>query len=135
LKIAESGTYSVDKVFLTKGVLWVRGWVLRWIINGFGLLVTARIIEGFEVGGIFSALVAAAVLGIVNAIIRPVVLVLTLPINILTLGLFTLVINGVMLALTASVVKGFAISGFLPAVGGALLLTIISGVLSALVED
>lgn len=113
----------------------VRGVLIRWLINAVGLILISYTIRGIEVDGVVPALVAAAVLGIINAVIRPILLILTLPINILTLGLFTFIINGALLALTAKVVKGFVVSGFWAAVLGALLLSIISALLSFLVAD
>jgi len=113
----------------------MKGWVIRWVLNGIALLVTSAIIGGIEVKGFLAALFAALVLGIVNAIIRPVIIFLTLPLNLLTLGLFTLVINGLMLKITSTVVNGFDVHGFWAATIGAILLALISSILNALVED
>ena len=113
----------------------MQGLVIRWLLNAASLLITAWLIPGMEIRGIGAALIAALILGIVNAIIRPLVLFFTLPLNILTLGLFTLVINAVMLLIVKSVVNGFVITGFWPAFFGSIVLTIISGILSALVLD
>ena len=113
----------------------VRGILIRWLVNAGGLILISYAIRGIEVDGVAPALIAAAVLGIINAIIRPILLILTLPINILTLGLFTFIVNGAMFALTAKVVRGFSVSGFWSAVLGALLLSMISGIMSFLIED
>ena len=113
----------------------MRGLALRWLLNALALLFTAWIMPGITITGFGAALIAALVLGIVNAIIRPVVLFFTLPLNILTLGLFTLVINAGMLLIAKSVVHGFAVSGFGAAFFGSIVLTIISGILSAVVLD
>jgi putative membrane protein len=79
--------------------------------------------------------VGSILLGLVNATIRPLILLVTLPLNILTLGLFTLVVNGLMLWLVSSIIKGFTVSGFGAAFLGALLITVISSVISFLVKD
>jgi putative membrane protein len=79
--------------------------------------------------------VAAAVLGVINAVLRPILLLITLPITILTLGLFVLVINGLMLYIAGSVVEGFHVSGFWPAVFGALFLSVISWIANAFIND
>ncbi|TAK08144.1 MAG: phage holin family protein [Candidatus Manganitrophaceae bacterium] len=112
-----------------------RGILIRWLVNAGSLLLISYAIDGIAVDGVGPALIAAAVLGIINAVIRPILLILTLPINLLTLGLFTFIINGALLALTAKVVRGFSVSGFWSAVLGALLLSIISGILSFFIED
>lgn len=113
----------------------MKGWVIRWVLNGLALLLTASLIAGIEVKGFLAALFAALVLGIVNAIIRPIIIFLTLPINIITLGLFTLVVNGFMLKITSTVVNGFSVNGFWSATIGALFLALISTVLNALIAD
>ncbi|PZN10168.1 MAG: hypothetical protein DIU69_07535 [Bacillota bacterium] len=104
--------------------------LVRWLINAGAILLVAWIVDGIEVRGPVAALLAAAVLGIVNAVIRPVVLFLTLPIGCLTLGLFTFVVNALMLWLTAAVVDGFEVHGFLSALIGSLLISLVSSVAS-----
>lgn len=109
-------------------------WLVRWILNVIVIIVTAYLIEGFDVT-ILGAIVGSILLGLVNATIRPVILLVTLPLNILTLGLFTLVVNGLMLWLVSSVIKGFTVEGFGAAFLAALLITVISSVISFLVKD
>ena len=109
----------------------MRGFLLRWLFNTVAIYVTTRIIAGLRVPDLGGAIVAALVLGIVNAFIRPIILLLTLPVNILTLGLFTLVVNTIMLYLVAAVTP-LQISGFGAAFIGALLIAIISTLLSRL---
>lgn len=112
----------------------MQGWLLRWLLNIAAILITAYLIPGFELT-FWGAIVGSIFLGIINAIIRPVLILLTLPLNILTLGLFTLVINGFMLWLTAITVKGFDITGFGAALLSALVLSIVSFILSYLIKD
>jgi putative membrane protein len=83
--------------------------------------------------GVMAALVAAFVLGLVNAVVRPLFVLLTLPITVVTLGVFLLVINGLLLWLVAAIVPGFHVNGFLGAVAGSILLSIVSWVLTRLV--
>lgn len=109
-----------------------RSWVVRWLINAIALLVTAAILPGIQVKGVFTALIAAVVMGIVNAFVRPIFLILTLPLNLLTLGLFTFVLNGLMLLLAAVFVPGFTISGLMSAIVGALILGLVSSLISRL---
>lgn len=81
---------------------------------------------------ISSPLLAALILGLINALIRPVLVLLTLPVTILTLGLFIFIINGLLFWLVGSWVQGFRVDGFWAGVFGALVYSIISWVLSAL---
>lgn len=109
-------------------------WLIRWILNIAGIIFTAYIIQGFDVTPM-AAIVGSILLGLVNAIIRPLVILITLPINLLTLGLFTLVINGFMLWLVSILIKGFDIQNFGTAILAALLITIISSLVSFFVKD
>lgn len=111
------------------------GLLIRWLINAVALLLISQIIRGIEVDGVAAALAAGAVLGILNAVLRPILLILTLPLTLLTLGLFALMLNGFMLYLAGTIVKGFTVTGFWSAVFGALLLSIVSGLANAFIND
>jgi putative membrane protein len=108
--------------------------LLKWLINALALFITSYLVKGIEASGPGAIFMAAALLGILNAVIRPILLILTLPINIITLGLFTLVINGAMLGLVSYLIKGFIIQGFWPAVIGALMISIVSGIINWLID-
>ena len=110
------------------------GWILRWALNVLAIIITAALLSGFEVT-IWGAIVGSIVLGVINAVIRPLFIILTLPLNILTLGLFTFVVNGFTLWLTAATVKGFDVHGFGWAILTALILSIISFIISYFVDD
>ncbi len=108
--------------------------LIRWLFNAVAMYLTTLIIPGVTTPDFGGAIIAALILGIVNAFIRPLVLLLTLPVNILTLGLFTLVINTLMLYLVAWIVPSYLqLSGFGAAFLGALLISIISYILSTAV--
>ena len=107
--------------------------LLLWVINALALAAIPYLVPSVTVSGVGAALVAAALLALVNTLIRPLLILLTLPINILTLGLFTFVINGLLFWFVASFVGGFTVTGFWPAVGGAIVYGILSWALSALV--
>jgi putative membrane protein len=115
----------------------MRGLLIRFVVIALALGATSYIVPGIHVGSIPALAAAALVLGVLNAIIRPIVLLLTLPINLVTLGLFTFVINAAMLKLTSVLMKnrGFAIDGYWPALIGAVVLAVISGLLNWLVKD
>ena len=111
------------------------GFVVRALVNAGTIALAAALIPGIRLDGAWPALLAGVVLGLVNAFVRPVLLILTLPLTIVTLGLFLLVLNGLCLALTAWVVPGFHLDGLLPAVLGALVISVVSWVLTAFVSD
>jgi putative membrane protein len=114
--------------------------VIRLLVNAAALWVATQLVSGVSyTGGPLPMLAVALVFGVMNAILKPIAMVLTFPILIVTLGLFTFVINGVMLWLTSSLSDalglGFHVSGFWPAFWGALVVTIVSWMLSILIRD
>lgn len=107
--------------------------LLVWLLNAVALLVVAYLLPGITVASFGSALIAALVLGLLNMLVKPVLVLLTLPITIVTLGLFLIVLNALLFWFAGSVLKGFHVNGFWWAVIGALLYSLISGLLSAIV--
>lgn len=106
--------------------------ILVWLLNAVALLIVAYLLPGITVVGFGSALVAALVLGLLNTLVKPVLVLLTLPITIVTLGLFLLVLNALVFWLAGSILRGFQVNGFWWAMAGAILYTIVSGLLSRL---
>jgi len=90
-------------------------------------------VPGISVSGPVAALVAALVIGLINATLGLLLKILTFPLTILTLGLFWFVINALMLELAAAFVRGFEVRGFVPALIGAVVLSLVSSVLQWLV--
>jgi len=107
--------------------------LLVWLLNSVALLVVAYVLPGVAVASFGSAMIAALVIGLLNMLVKPILVFLTLPITILTLGLFLLVLNALLFWFAGSVLSGFKVNGFWWAVIGALLYSIISGLLTALI--
>jgi putative membrane protein len=116
--------------------------LIRWVITSLSLFVAAWLVPGIRVEGnawtVFA--VMAVILGLVNAVVRPVLKFLSCPLIILTLGLFVLVINGITLWLASAIaVKwfhvGFHVDGFGAAFLGALIVSIVSVVLTVLIRE
>lgn len=100
-------------------------WLLQWILNAVALLIVSRLVNGFEISGIGSALIAVIIIGLFNATLGLLLKLVTLPLGILTLGLFFLVINAIVLWFSSKFVPGFAVTGFRAAFLGALVLALI----------
>ncbi len=111
------------------------GLLLIWILNAVALLIVAYILPGITVASFGSALIAALVLGLLNTLVKPVLVILTLPITIVTLGLFLLVLNALLFWFVGSVLKGFQVDGFGWALLGALVYSIVAGLLSGLLAS
>jgi len=105
--------------------------LLVWLINALALLTVAYVMPSIHLDSVGTALVAAVVLGLVNAVIRPLLILLTLPATLLTLGLFIFVINGLLFWFVGSYLKGFEVGGFWAGVLGAIVYSIVSWALSA----
>ncbi|HEX5274157.1 MAG TPA: phage holin family protein [Candidatus Rubrimentiphilum sp.] len=101
--------------------------IIRLLINAFALWLIAKYVPGFSMtGSIWTPIIAALIFGIVNALVRPIVLLLTLPISILTLGLFVIIVNALMFWLVTWLTPNFKVSGFVPALIGAIIMMVVS---------
>jgi len=110
--------------------------LIRWGLNALALWLTTQLHVGlsFSRPGLGPLLLAALVLGLVNAVVRPLMILLTLPLTVLTLGLFLLLVNALAIGIVAALTP-LSVSGFGGAILGALVLSIISAVLSRLFSD
>jgi putative membrane protein len=118
--------------------------VVRVLVNAVALWIAVVLVGGVDIdtrttaGKVGTLLVVAVIFGLVNAILRPIVLVLSCPLIILTLGLFALVANALLFWLTAAVSNAlgapFHVDGFWAAFWGALVVTIVSWLLSLFVR-
>jgi putative membrane protein len=109
--------------------------LLTWLLAAVSLVITAYLVPGFVINSFIAALIAAVMLGLVNAIIKPILVLLTLPITIVSLGLFLFVVNAITIWLAGYLTPGFDVNGFIPALIGSIVLTIVSSVLNHLVGD
>lgn len=107
--------------------------ILVWLLNAVALLAVAYLLPGITVASFGAALIAALVLGLLNMLVKPVLVFLTLPITIVTLGLFLIVLNALLFWFAGSILKGFQVAGFWWALAGAVLYSLISGLLSRLI--
>lgn len=120
------------------------GFVWRTLVNAVAIAVTAFFLPGISYGhasyGLGSAdpwislVLTAFVLGVVNAFVRPILQLLSAPITCLTLGLFALVVNGLMLLLVSAIpVLGFRVDGLFTAIIGAIVIGLVSFVVSRVI--
>lgn len=98
-------------------------------------MLASQIIPGIEILSFGSGLAAVVILAFLNAILRPILYLLSVPFILVTLGFFMVLINAFLLYLVSGIVKGFLVSGFWPAVGGAILISIVSGILNLWISE
>ena len=102
--------------------------IVRLLITVLGILIVSNFVPGIVVSSLYIAVIVALIWGLINITLKPILYILTLPINILTLGLFTFVINAFLFWFVATFVEGFSVDGFLPALLGTLIISVISSV-------
>ena len=113
----------------------VRAAIIRVLITGIAVFLAVMVVPGLEVDSFPAGLAAVLVLTILNLLVRPLLFVLTLPLIVLTLGLFLIVVNALLLELTAYLVRGFSVTGFWPAVGGAVVISLVTMILNVWTSD
>lgn len=109
----------------------MRHFIFRWAITTVAVMVASSLIHGIRYDTVAALIGAALLLGILNAFVRPVLLLLSAPLILLTLGFFILILNGLMLYLVPSIVIGFHVDSFGSAFWGAIVISIVSWLLSA----
>jgi putative membrane protein len=110
------------------------GFLLRVLINAVAIYIATVVVSGIRVSSTTTLLLAALVLAIINAAVKPVMVMLTLPLTIVTLGLFLLVLNAVCLWLVTVIVPGVEVRSFGSAFLGALVIAVVSWLLTRLVD-
>ena len=101
--------------------------ILRYLGTVAAVLLTVNLVPGITVsGGWETTLLVALVWSVIVVVIRPVLRLLTLPITIVTLGLFSFILNAFLFWAMTLIVPGFVVAGFLPALLGALVLSILT---------
>jgi putative membrane protein len=109
----------------------MRHFVFRWLITTVAVMVAAAFIGGIRYDSTAALIGAALLLGILNAFVRPVLLILGAPLILLTLGFFILIVNGLMLYWVPGIVSGFHVDNFGSAFWGAIVIGLVSWILSA----
>ena len=94
-------------------------------------MIAASIIHGIRYDSAGALIGAALLLGILNAFVRPVLLILSAPLILVTLGFFILIVNGLLLWFVPNIVTGFHVDNFWSAFWGAIVIGIVSWILSA----
>lgn len=109
--------------------------VVRLVINVFALFVVQYLLPGFQLAGIWTAVVAVIVIGLVNTFIRPILQLIALPISILTFGITAVIINVLLLWGSSKLVPGFEIATFWTAFFASILISLVSWFMLKLASD
>jgi putative membrane protein len=109
----------------------MRHFVFRWAVTTIAVMVASSLIRGIRYDTVAALIGASLLLGILNAFVRPFLLILSAPLILLTLGFFILILNGLLLLVVPHVVVGFHVESFWSAFWGAIVISMVSWVLSA----
>ncbi|WP_461002112.1 phage holin family protein [Streptomonospora sediminis] len=116
--------------------------IIRILVNAVAIAAAVFLIDGLNVDSsstgelIVTYLALGIIFGVINAVIKPLVKTVGCAFYVVTLGLIALVVNALLLLLTAWLagVLGlpFTIDGFWPAFFGAIVIAVVSWLLSVL---
>jgi putative membrane protein len=109
----------------------MRHFVFRWAVTTIAVMVASSVIRGIRYDTVAALIGASLLLGILNAFVRPFLLILSVPLILVTLGFFILILNALLLLVVPSIVVGFHVDGFWNAFWGAIVISIVSWILSA----
>ncbi|MFD6567651.1 phage holin family protein [Micromonospora profundi] len=121
------------------------GFLIRLVITAVALWVTTLIVPGVDVHGrsgsntALTLIVVALIFGVINAVLKPIIKVVGCVFYLLTLGLFALVVNALLFLLTDRIARGldlpFHVDGFWAAFWGAIVMTVVTWLISVVVPD
>jgi putative membrane protein len=113
----------------------MKGLFIRFVITGVAVLAAAEIVPGIKIDGVPAGAATVIILALLNAIVRPVLYLFSFPMIMFSLGLFMVIINAILLQFTSWLVTGFTVDGFWPSVWAALLISVVSTVLTLLISE
>ncbi len=109
--------------------------IVKWLLSASALLLVAYVYDGVVITSFGAAMLAALVIGLLNTFVRPILVLLTLPVTVVTLGLFLFVINALMFWAASGLLDGFQVRGFVAALIGSLIYTLIGVVVESALES
>ncbi|MFO0774671.1 MAG: phage holin family protein [Nitrospiraceae bacterium] len=113
----------------------MQSFLLRLLVTGIAVFLAIEIVPGIVVHSWEAGLAAVIVLAILNAVVRPLLYLVSLPIIVLTFGLFMVIINAILLKVAAALVQGFVVTGWWPAIGGAVVVSLVTTILGPWVGE
>ncbi len=102
------------------------GFLFSLSLNFLGLIVAERLFDGIFMTGYGWALLAALILTVLQMVVKPALILLTLPLTIVSMGFFLLIINGLIFWLAGNMLEGYQVHGFVSAIGGAVVVSVLS---------
>lgn len=106
-----------------------------WILVALTILALPSFVPGIAVTSFSTALLVAVFFGILNAVVRPIILLIAFPITLITLGLFSFVVNALLFWWVGSFVKGFEVHGFVPALLGSLVVSVVTSLSHKIISN
>lgn len=115
----------------------MKRFLIRWIILTIAMVVADQLFSGIECTSASTLLIASLVLTTLNTFVKPLLVILAAPLLILSLGLFYFILNAILLYFTGTLLAGygFEVHGFWTALGGSLIISIVSTFLGFFLQD
>ena len=108
--------------------------LVRWLVLALGVLIATRIVPGIHCSDVGSLVAVVVLLSLFNTILRPLLVLFTLPFIIVTMGLGLIVINAILFLFVGKLVDGFTVTGFWPAVGGSIVVSLTSFIVGGFIR-
>ena len=109
--------------------------LIRWLVLAIGVVLATKLVPGIACSDGATLIVVVLVLSFFNAILKPLLLLFTLPFIVLTMGLGVILINALLFYWAGNLVNGFVVTGFWPAVGGAVVVSITNLIASVITRS
>ena len=98
---------------------------LRWIAFSLAIMFVAWLIPGISIANFLTAMLVSVVMALINTFVKPILQFISLPVNLITLGLFSFIINALLFKFAGWIVPGFEVEGFLSALLGSIVLSLL----------
>jgi putative membrane protein len=109
----------------------VSAFLIRWLVTTVAVFSAEKVLPGISCSSLGALLGASLLLGIINAFVRPILLLLSIPFIIISMGLFIFVVNALLLLFVSQIIPSFYVDGFWNAFFGAIIISLVSWILSS----
>jgi putative membrane protein len=109
--------------------------LIHWLLSAIALLLVAKLVPGFYVNDLTTAMIAAVVIGFLNATLGFLMKVVSFPLVLLTFGIFLLFVNAAMIKLATNFVSGFYVYTWGAAFWGAIVLSLLGIIIRGVMQD
>jgi putative membrane protein len=100
--------------------------IVNWLLSAIGLFTVAVALPGFRIFDYQSALIGAGSVGLLSALLATILRQVTGTPGLAAFGLLLVIVDTSLFRLSALLLPGFAMTGFVPAIVGALIVLVLN---------